>query len=56
MQCHAVNITSKNEKFGECSEPLKLSIFGRQIDPKLKKQKRFFPGGEYEELALQKSE
>ena len=46
----------KNWKLGEVSDPRKLSIFGRRIDQKLKKLEGLFPGGEYGELAIKKSE
>ena len=35
-------MTPKNWEFGECSEPRKRSVFGRQIDLKLKKLEGFF--------------
>ena len=55
-QHHAVSLAPQNWKLGECYETLKLSVFGRRIDPKLKKLEKFFSGGEYGELAIKKSE
>ena len=55
-QRHAISMSPKKWKLRECSESLKLSVFGRQIDLKLKKLEGFFPGGEYGELAIKKPE
>ena len=46
----------KKWKLGKCSEHRKASVSGRRIYLKLKKLEGFFPGGEYGELAIKKSE
>ena len=43
-QCHIVSMALKKWVLEECSEPRKLSDFGRRINLKLKKPKGFFPG------------
>ena len=43
-QRHAENGAPKNWKLGECLSPLKLTVFGRRIGPKLKKLEGFFSG------------
>ena len=53
---HAVRMTRKNSKLEECSEIRKLCVFGRPIDPTLKKQEGFFQKGEHRELAIKKFE
>ena len=56
-QRHAASMASKSWKLGECSEPQKLSVFRIvRIGPKLNKLEEIFPGGEYGEIAMKKSE
>ena len=46
----------KNWQSEVCSEPRNLSVFGLLNSVKLKKPEEFFPGEEYGELAVKKSE
>ena len=49
-------MTRKNSKLEECSEIRKLCVFGRPIDPTLKKQEKKKKKGEHRELAIKKFE
>ena len=55
-QRHAVSMAPEKWELEECPEPRKLSAFGRRISSKLKKLEGFFPGEEYGELGIKKSE
>ena len=46
----------KNWKLGKGPKRLQLRVFDRQVGPKLKKLKGFFPGGECGGLVIKKSE